>query len=92
MGWLDNNGLAHFWAKIKTALAGKADKATTLSGYSITDAYTKTEVDNALSGYVATSNLATLVNPLIQAALAEYGDGDSASYGSTPIEGQYIQV
>lgn len=30
--------------------SGKADKATTLSGYGITDAYTKTEVDTALSG------------------------------------------
>lgn len=29
--------------------AGKADSATTLSGYGITDAYTKTEVNNALA-------------------------------------------
>jgi len=32
-------------ADVETALEGKADKATTLSGYGITDAYTKTEVD-----------------------------------------------
>ena len=59
------------------------------------DVATKQYVDNHtpdLSGYVATADLETLVAPLIQAALAEYGDGDSASYGSTPIEGQYIQV
>lgn len=31
----------------------KADKATTLSGYGITNAYTKTEVDSALSGKAA---------------------------------------
>lgn len=78
MGWLDNNGLAHFWAQIKTTLANyalkselptktsdltndsgyltshqdismKADSATTLSGYGITDAYTKSEVDTAIS-------------------------------------------
>ena len=30
---------------VTEALAGKADKATTLAGYGITDAYTKTEVD-----------------------------------------------
>lgn len=49
------------------------------------DVATKQYVDNHtpdLSGYVATADLATLVNPLIQAALAEYGDGDSASYGT----------
>lgn len=52
------------------------------------DVATKQYVDNHvpdLSGYVATSNLATLVNPLIQAALAEYGDGDTATYGYTNV-------
>lgn len=34
---------------VNTALNGKADKATTLAGYGITDAYNKTEVDNLLS-------------------------------------------
>ena len=33
----------------KSKLAGKADKATTLAGYGITDAYTKTEVDGKLT-------------------------------------------
>ena len=33
-----------------TDISGKADKATTLSGYGITDAYTKTEIDGKLSG------------------------------------------
>ena len=31
-------------------ISGKADKATTLAGYGIGDAYTKSEVDNALEG------------------------------------------
>lgn len=35
---------------ITSLQSGKADKATTLAGYGITDAYTKTEVDTALSG------------------------------------------
>ena len=34
---------------VYTALLGKADKATTIAGYGITDAYTKSEVDNAIA-------------------------------------------
>ncbi len=37
------------------AIAGKAAAATTISGYGITDAYTKIEVDTALSGKAATA-------------------------------------
>lgn len=40
---------------IETTLSGKADAATTLSGYGITDAYTKSEVDSAITA--ATSGL-----------------------------------
>lgn len=42
------------------ALAGKADKATTLAGYGITDAYTSTEVDGKLQ--VITDNLNTKIS------------------------------
>ena len=35
---------------ISSAISGKADSATSLSGYGITDAYTKTEIDGKLSG------------------------------------------
>lgn len=35
-------------SEIETSIAGKADKATTLEGYGITDAYTKTEVDGKI--------------------------------------------
>lgn len=34
--------------KDEEARTGKADKATTLSGYGITDAYTKGEIDNMI--------------------------------------------
>ena len=34
---------------LEQAISGKADASTTLSGYGITDAYTKTEVDNAIT-------------------------------------------
>lgn len=35
---------------LTTTVGGKADKATTLAGYGITDAYTKTEIDGKLGG------------------------------------------
>ena len=44
---------------IQTDLAGKADAATTLAGYGITDAYTKTQVDNALAAILPASNTCT---------------------------------
>ena len=51
---------------LETVVEGKADKATTLAGYGITDAYTKTETDglldakadeSALAGYATTGAL-----------------------------------
>ena len=44
---------------VNTALEGKADKATTLAGYGITDAYTKTEMDASLK--TITDNLNTKI-------------------------------
>ena len=38
-----------------SVLAGKADKATTLSGYGIGDAYTKSEVDAAIASAITTT-------------------------------------
>ena len=40
---------------LEQAISGKADASTTLSGYGITDAYTKTEVNTALSGKADTA-------------------------------------
>ena len=45
----------------QTALAGKADAATTLVGYGITDAYTKTEVDTSLGNKVDKLSTANIV-------------------------------
>ena len=45
---------------LTTVVSGKADKATTLAGYGITDAYTKTAVDSALDLKANTSSLATV--------------------------------
>lgn len=43
-------------AAANAAIAGKADKATTLAGYGITDAYTKTETNSAIDSKIATAN------------------------------------
>ena len=40
---------------VGAAIKSKADSATTLSGYGITDAYTKTEVDTAIEGSANTA-------------------------------------
>ena len=47
-------------SSVNEALNGKADKATTLAGYGITDAYSTTEVDNLLSPI--TENLNTKIS------------------------------
>lgn len=43
--------------ELSAELEGYAEKATTLAGYGITDAYTKTEVDTKLSGKLGTSDV-----------------------------------
>lgn len=45
---------------VNEALTGKADKATTISGYGITDAYTKTEIDSTIE--TITNNLNTKIS------------------------------
>lgn len=74
-------------ADLTNALNGKADKATTLSGYGITDAYTKTEADNLLDdkadlveGKVPSSQLPSYVDDVLEydnlAAFPETGESD----------------
>lgn len=45
---------------LATILSDKADKATTLAGYGITDAYTKTNVDDLLKLYVTLATTQTI--------------------------------
>ena len=47
LNFLDKTGLSQFWNKVKGLLDTKANKATTLAGYGITDGATKTDVTNA---------------------------------------------
>lgn len=46
---LDEVGTENLSTALAALINGKADKATTLAGYGITDAYTKSEADNAIS-------------------------------------------
>ena len=64
---------------MNTALDGKANKATTLEGYGITDAYTKTQTDNLLKGK---ANTAT--------TLAGYGIADA--YTKTEIDNKVTTI
>lgn len=70
---------------VNTALENKADKATTLEGYGITDAYTKTDVDGLLSpitenlnskisGTEADTKIATAKEEILEAFDARVGD------------------
>lgn len=47
-------------ASLKTKIDGKADKATTLAGYGITDAYTKSGADDAISEAIDALKLGTM--------------------------------
>lgn len=65
--------------QIQTTLSGKADASTTLSGYGITDAYTKTEVDTALAGKANTAT--TYTKSEVDTALAGKQNTLSAGTG-----------
>lgn len=58
---------------LQTTLDGKANKATTLAGYGITDAYTKGETDSAIATAVA--NAGHLKRTIVE-ALPGVGDAD----------------
>lgn len=53
---LANGQVATNKSDIATLKSGKADKSTTLSGYGITDAYTKVQTDSAISTAVANAD------------------------------------
>ena len=59
-----------------SALAGKANKSTTLSGYGITDAYTKTEADGKYATKAQGTKADTAVQP---SALSDYVTTETAT-------------
>lgn len=82
---------------VNTALDGKADKATTLNGYGITDAYTKTELDAKFT--TITDNLNTKITAAdvdikiavakteaLEAAASDAAEKLSARIGDIPTD------
>ena len=59
-------------------VSGKADKATTLGGYGITDAYTKTEIDSLVGDIEnALCNVDNSLNEVINAQNSLISGGDN---------------
>lgn len=84
---------------LQESITGKADKATTLAGYGIGDAYTKSEVDTALEGKqdtltagngisiegnVISSSVAEVVDNIVNAGYVFAGVATPATDPSTP--------
>ena len=70
---------------ILTALGNKADKATTLGGYGITDAYTITQIDSIVNGL--SGNISTLqgyfTDGVANSALKLSDNGNYTAWGQT---------
>ena len=82
---------------VNTALEGKADKATTLEGYGITDAYTTTVIDGKLqvitdnlntkiSGTEVDTKIATAKEETLEEAAAAASEALEARVGSIPAD------
>lgn len=82
---------------INESLAKKADKATTLAGYGITDAYTETEVDNLLApitenlntkvdAATVDSKIAAAKTDILSEAATAAGEALTAKVGAVPEE------
>lgn len=71
---------------VDTAVQNKADKATTLSGYGITDAYTKSEIDG--KGFLTSSSIANKADKAT--TLSGYGITDA--YTKTQVDSKLSSV
>lgn len=71
---------------VDTAVQDKADSATTLAGYGITDAYTKTEIDS--KGFLTSSSIANKADKAT--TLSGYGITDA--YTKTQVDSKLSSV
>jgi len=71
-------------AFVTAAISGKANNATTLSGYGITDAYTKSEIDTKLSAAMNYKGTKATV-----AALPSSGNNTGDVWHVTATNGEY---
>lgn len=81
---LNEVGEAQLATALKTKIDNKADSATTLAGYGITDAYTKTEVTDAIS--TAKTEAAETAQSKIDGKIATLNKVDTA------VEGKYVSA
>lgn len=84
---------------VETALEVKADKATTLEGYGITDAYTKGDVDNKLNEKADAANVftkdQTYTRDQVNTKLADYSkttDVNTALAGKANVGDSYTKA
>lgn len=84
---------------VETALEVKADKATTLEGYGITDAYTKGDVDNKLNEKADAANVftkdQTYTRDQVNTKLADYAkttDVNTALAGKANVGDSYTKA
>ena len=88
---LDEVGEANLASALKTKIDGKADKATTLAGYGITDAMTSTAITGAISTAKdeavasATAAAGTAADSKIAAKVGEIGENTVKQYVDTQI-------
>lgn len=71
---------------LATTVAGKANKATTLAGYGITDAYTKAEANTELAKKVDVETYTSRVTALESADAALSGRADTLESKATALE------
>lgn len=81
---LKNGAVATNSGNISTLQSGKADKATNLSGYGITDAYTKAQTDSAISTAIASADH---LKRSIATTLPAVADADSNTIYMVPKTG-----
>lgn len=81
----DVTGLQDKISSIETSVGGKADKSTTLAGYGITNAYTKTEVDGKVSDLTSQLGTANEAIEVLETAVEGKADKSTtlAGYGIT---------
>ena len=70
---------------LSSILKGKADSATTLAGYGIADAYTKTEVDKKLSSYVTLDGKQTITGEKTLTGILKANGGIETTVNSGSI-------
>ena len=73
---------------LQSTVAGKADKATTLAGYGITDAYTTTQTDSKIAEAIAAAD--HLKREIVD-ALPNVGDADENTIYMVPQGGGSIE-